>query len=122
MPQDITAFGLNPVLPAMATLHSIIVTQHSMMEMGQAVQLLEFVQSSIPYPSEDMQRLYIDLLVDLKMKVRPLRSLLVAVECLLGILFAPGHMLTKCHIPYRQYLHSTILGLDPCGRVSRVTI
>lgn len=70
MPEDITTFGLNPVLPAMATLHSIIATQHSMKEMEQAIQLLEFVQSSISEPSKDMQRIYIDLLVEFKMKVK----------------------------------------------------
>jgi hypothetical protein len=70
LPEDITAFGLNPVLPAMASLHSIIAVRNNMMEMASAIQLLQMVHSLIQDPSEDMQRLYVEILVELKMKVR----------------------------------------------------
>ena len=69
MPEDITTFGLNPVLPTMATLHSIISVSRNMMQVPQAIELLMFVHSRIPDPGDDMQRLYIEILVELKMKV-----------------------------------------------------
>lgn len=69
MPDDITTFGLNPILPAMATLHSITTSHYNDHETGRAIQLLHFVHSQIPDPTIDLQKQFIDILICLKSKV-----------------------------------------------------
>ena len=69
MPEDITTFGLNPILPAMATLHSITTSHYSDHETGHAIQLLEYIHSQIPRPNAIMQKEYSDILTVLKSKV-----------------------------------------------------
>ena len=69
MPDDITTYGLPPILPAMAALHSIITSHCNDHETASAVELLQFIHSFIPEPSISLQRDYIDILVSLKSKV-----------------------------------------------------
>lgn len=69
MPDDITTFGINPILPAMAAFHSITTRHYFDHETGKAVSLLQFIQSQIPEPSDSLQKEYIDILISLKSKV-----------------------------------------------------
>ena len=69
MPEDISTFGVNPVLLAMAAMHSLI-TKYSKHEIGAAIQLLQFVHKNLPNPDLDLHMNYVDLLVTLKSKVK----------------------------------------------------
>lgn len=69
MPDDISTFGLDPILPAMATLHSILSRHSNNQETGHAVHLLEYVHAQIPDPSSDLQMSYTDMLILLKAEV-----------------------------------------------------
>ena len=70
MPEDITMFGLNPILPAMAAFHDMTTSRHLDHETSQAIILLEYVQSLIPKPgATQLYRDYIEILISLKSKV-----------------------------------------------------
>ncbi len=70
MPEDITTFGLNPILPAMAAFHDITTSHYSDHETSRAISLLEYIHSQIPSPgASTLQRAYVNIVVNLKLKV-----------------------------------------------------
>lgn len=70
MPEDITTFGLDPILPAMATFHDITTSHFSDHETSQAILLLDYIHSQLPKPvTSRLHRDYVSILVSLKSKV-----------------------------------------------------